>query len=231
MKSHETAVQSGAPLFTKFATCELWFATWEHFLLSHQNKHHTCNTVISMWEPWECERDSNVSATCGKQTFVKYDAAPFAIFVHAVLAKLLLWNQPLIRQKVLLSLSVNEFPLMSVFFCVSISFCVCQIVLFGWTFLPVETFNTGGIFYQYQTQFIWRAVWRTVWLNIVSVSRISTNLAASGCFWISPGVPPPDWWSCLFLITSEIKYRARNVEIGTKDFAAAGAGAIPESGQ
>lgn len=51
----------------------------------------------------------------------------------------------------------------------------------------------------------------------MSVSRFRRKLAAARPFGSAlalSGAPPPDWWSCLFLITSQIKYHARNVEIG-----------------
>lgn len=118
--------------------------------------------------------------------------------------------------------------------CVLISFCICVAFLLG---LPYCNFQVRHSVDKWdkpaQNQFICRAVWKIAWYSIVSVSRTSRNLAAVWCFG-SPlalaGAPPPDWWSCLFLITSEIKYHAREFKIGTKNSVAPVAGTTAEFG-
>lgn len=65
---------------------------------------------------------------------------------------------------------------------------------------------------------------RTLWVSAESAATWQPG-GVFGSALAHSGAPPPDWWSCLFLITSEIKYHASNNESGSKDSAAAGTGA------
>lgn len=98
---------------------------------------------------------------------------------------------------------------------------LCLFVLDAQLLMMKWNFQQNGDIFQLTKMSFFEGQCEEYWFSIVSAESWQPQNAFASALLLS-GASPPDWWSCLFLITLEIKYHASNIGV-TKDFAAAGA--------